>query len=111
LKYGLFGTIFTTIVVNINNCHWHLDPKDKFAFLIYFGNFSNGSLAIGPPVHLILSVRKFDTIFFKSASVYHKALPFTGTRINISCYSKKTTVITKKGNLTIDKSALWAVKK
>ena len=109
LNYGLFGTIFTTIVVNRDTCHWHLDPKDKLAFLIYFGKFNGGSLALGPPVQFILPIQRFDTILFKSSIVYHKALPFTGTRINISCYSKQTTLETKKGSLTVDESALWAL--
>lgn len=41
-EFGLFRTIFTTIVINTGTCHWHVDPKDKLAVLIYFGDFTGG---------------------------------------------------------------------
>lgn len=109
-EFGIFGTIFTTVVVNFGTCHWHVDPKDKMAYLIYFGDFQDGALQLGPPIQKFVPVQRFDTILFKSSSVFHRALPFTGTRINVSCYSKKTTKKTKKGLLIIDKSCKWATK-
>jgi hypothetical protein len=61
-EYGLFGTIFTTIVLNLTSCQWHMDPKDKFAVLLYFGNFTGGSFLLAPPVGLNLPVRRFDVV-------------------------------------------------
>ena len=109
-EYGLFGTIFTTIVVNFGTCQWHLDPKDKLAYLLYFGDFQGGDLQIGPPIQKFLPVKRFDSVLFKSATVFHRALPFTGTRLNVSCYSKQTTKYTKKGLLIVEKSCKWAVR-
>jgi hypothetical protein len=51
-----FGTIFTTIVLNLTSCQWHVDLKDKFAVLLYFGNFTGGSFLLAPPVGLNLPV-------------------------------------------------------
>ena len=107
-EFGIFGTIFTTIVVNFGTCHWHIDPKDKFACLIYFGDFQDGALQLGPPIQMLVPVQRFDTVLFKSSTVFHRATPFTGTRINASCYSKKTTEQTKKGLLITDKLCKWA---
>ena len=40
------------------------------------------------PLNLLLvPVQRFDTVLFKSSTVFHRAIPFTGTRINVSCYS------------------------
>jgi hypothetical protein len=36
-EYGLFRTIFTTIVLNLTSCQWHVDPKVcSFALLWQF---------------------------------------------------------------------------
>jgi hypothetical protein len=109
-KFGLFGTIFTTIVVNFSDCQWHLDPNDKFAVLLYFGKFSEGFLSVGPPVNMKIPVTAFDCAWLLSGSVFHKGDKFFGDRINISCYCKKTTETTLKGSLKVDPAAKWALK-
>jgi hypothetical protein len=103
---GLFGTPFTTIVINFGDCHWHLDPHDKFAILLYFGDFEDGSLVLGPPLNSRVQVKEFDCGFLLSGEVYHKGCPFQGHRVNISCYSKKTSEFSQKGILTPEKKAL-----
>ena len=103
---GLFGTTFTTVVVNFGDCHWHLDPKDKFAILLYFGNFEEGGLALGPPIKSIVPVQEFDCCFLLSGEIFHKVFPFKGVRVNISCYSKKTSEFSSKGILTPERRAL-----
>ena len=103
---GLFGTAFTTVVLNFGDCHWHIDPKDKFAILLYFGDFEEGGLVVGPPIKAIVPVQQFDCCFLLSGEIYHKVLPFKGVRVNISCYSKKTSEFSKKGKLTPERKAL-----
>jgi hypothetical protein len=110
-KFGLFGTIFTTIVVNFSSCQWHVDPTDKFAVLMYFGNFSEGFLSVGPPINMKIPVTAFDCAWLASGEVFHKGDEFLGNRINISCYCKKTTEHTAKGKLTVDPAAMWALRK
>jgi hypothetical protein len=103
---GLFGTPFTTVVVNFGDCHWHLDPKDKFAILLYFGDFEEGNLALGPPIKSRVPVQEFDCGFLLSGEIYHKVFPYKGVRINISCYSKKTSEFSQKGKLIPERKAL-----
>lgn len=110
-SHTLFGTVFTTMVVNMESCEWHLDPQDKFAVLIYFGDFSGGSLLLGPPFHREIPVEGFDWVYLLSTKVWHKASPFLGKRFNVSFYAKHTSIQTVKGRLRIDPAALWAVKK
>jgi hypothetical protein len=108
-EYRLFGTIFTTIMLNLTSCQWHVDPKNKFAVLLYFGNFTGGSFLLAPPVGLNLLVRRFDVVFIKSSAAFHKAASFTGMRVNLSVYSKTTTAVTKKGSLIVSPEAKWAL--
>lgn len=108
-KFGLFGTIFTTIVVNFDISEWHVDPKDKFAILLYFGDFSQGCLCVGPPINKKIPVSPFDFLWLLSGEVFHKAENFKGIRINVSCYCKKTTEITTKGRLQVFAEDTWAL--
>jgi hypothetical protein len=48
-EYRLFGTIFMTIMQNLTFCEWHVDSKDKFAVLLYFGDFLGGTFLLAPP--------------------------------------------------------------
>jgi hypothetical protein len=108
-QYGLFGTIFTTLALNIDACEWHVDPMDHFAVLLYFGNFKDGSFCVGPPLNLEMKVTSMSFLVVNSSLLFHKALPFTGKRINISVYAKKTTPITPKGTLTTGDKEKWAL--
>jgi hypothetical protein len=56
-----------------------VDPKDKFAVLLYFGDFLGGSFLLAPLVRLNLPVRRFDTVFVKFSATFHKAASFTGS--------------------------------
>jgi hypothetical protein len=85
-----------------------VDPKDKFAMLLYFGNFTGRSFLIAPS-KINLPVQRFDTIFVKSSAALHKAEEFEGFWINISAYSKTTTPETKKGLLQIKSGCEWAI--
>lgn len=107
--YGLFGSIFTSLVVNPDHGEWHIDPKDKLAVIVYFGDFQEGKLLLAPPISGQIPVSPGDVVIFDSSSIYHKAMPFKGHRISISFYSKKTTRKTPKGTLYIKDSAKWAV--
>ena len=95
--------------MNCYNCTWHIDPCDKLAVIFYFGEFSEGEFCLGPPFNLKVPVRNFDTVVVPSASVFHCALPFKGTRFSISAYSKTTSEFTQKGQLIPEKNANWAL--
>lgn len=107
--YGLFGSIFTSLVVNSDHGEWHIDPKDKLAVIIYFGQFQQGELLVASPLGVKLPVQATDVVFLHSSKIYHKATAFKGQRISISLYSKKTTKHTTKGELYIKDAAKWAV--
>src|SRR5262249_12430955 len=88
--YGLFGTIWTTVVVNSGSSTWHIDPEDQgLTALLYFGNFSEEQLNLGHPVNIRIPVQNMDLIFLNSSSIYHSSLLFTGTRLNLGFYSTK----------------------
>lgn len=107
--YGLFGTIFTTIVVNNFSCQWHVDPQDKLTIIFYFGKFTNGELGVAP--NFLVPIQECDAVILNSVNSFHRAFPFVGERFSISAYSKKTTKVTQKGTLTPDPAALWALSK
>jgi hypothetical protein len=75
-----------------------MDLKNKFAMLLYFGNFSGGSFLLAPLVGLNLPLQRFDIVFIKSSATFHRAASFMGMRVNLSTYSKTTTAVTKKGS-------------
>jgi hypothetical protein len=88
--YGLFDTIWTTVVVNCGAGAWHYDPLDVgFAALFYFGDFQEGSVRLATPFNLDIPVQPKDIVFLNSSKIYHKSMPFTGTRINLTMYCTK----------------------
>jgi hypothetical protein len=87
-----------------------VDPKDKFAVLLYFGNFSGRSFLLAPPVRLNLPLQRFDIVYVKSSAALHKAASFMGMHVNLSAYSKTITAVTKKGSLITSPKAKWALK-
>lgn len=88
--FGLFGTIWTTVVINVSDCVWHYDPRDQgFTILLYFGAFQQGHLRLAPPIQLDVPVQPNDIVFLLSSKIYHKVMPFTGRRINLTMYSTK----------------------
>lgn len=109
-EFGLFGTIFTTIVVNREECLWHIDPFDKFTILLYFGEFSDGELAVmHPQAQKLIAVTRYSTIILNSSQMFHKALPFKGTRFSISAWSKTATKFTAKGQLEPEEAGRFAL--
>ena len=89
-NFGLFGTIFTTIVVNTDAGMWHYDPLDTgFTILIYFGDYREGELLLGKPVNLKIPTACSDIVLLKSQNIYHKSLPFKGDRVSFAIYSSK----------------------
>ncbi|MES2615091.1 MAG: hypothetical protein V4591_06735 [Bdellovibrionota bacterium] len=108
-EYGLFGTVFTAIAVNNHLCTWHIDPRDKITMLFYFGDFSGGSLLLGPPLNLNVPVQKFDCGIIAAKTIFHKSNVFEGFRFNISAFSKLTTPETVKGRLICDRGIQWAL--
>lgn len=112
-QYGLFGSLFTTIVLNTGGCQWHIDPNDKLTIILYFGDFVDSPLLVGPPVNCSLQVSKGACVVLKSAKLYHKAVckEQNSIRFSISFYSKKTSQVTTKGILKIAPSARWATSK
>lgn len=101
---GLYGTIFTTCVVNLGGCQWHVDPSDKFfAFIFYLGSFEEGGeLFLGPPINRKVTLKMGDLVGLFSSSLFHKAnSPTTGVRWAIGCYTKPKKIETKCGKLII----------
>jgi hypothetical protein len=78
---------FTIIVLTLASCKWHMDLKDKFAVLLYFGDFLGGSFLLAPPVGLNLPLQRFDTVFIKFFAAFHKAASFTRMCVNLLAYS------------------------
>jgi hypothetical protein len=62
-----------------------VDPKDKFAVLLYFGNFMGGSFLLAPLVGMNLPVRRFDVVFVKS-SLYPEE-PANSSLKQTECFS------------------------
>ena len=88
--YGLFGSIWTTFVINFSSCSWHYDPRDRgFGALLYFGHFQGGELRLASPMDLDVPVQQKDIVFLLGSKIYHKAMPFTGRRTNLALYSSK----------------------
>lgn len=88
--YGLFGSIWTTFVINFSSCSWHYDPRDHgFEALLYFGDFQGGELRLASPMDLDVPVQQKDIVLLLGGKIYHKAMPFTGSRINLTLYSSK----------------------
>jgi hypothetical protein len=87
-QYGLFGTVWTTVVHNPSCSQWHFDPGDfGMAALLYFGEFSNGELELGAPFSKTVPVRNGDLIFINSSQTYHRSLAFLGNHVNLIFYS------------------------
>ena len=90
VECGLFGTVWTTLVVNLDYPEWHFDPQDcGLTAIIYFGEFYGGEFLIGSPFNLKIEVRNLDIILVNSSAVYHRSLPFTGSKVVLGMYSTK----------------------
>jgi hypothetical protein len=88
--FGLFQTIFTTIVVNADTTTWHIDSEDLgHTALVYFGDFKGGELQLSKPISLQVPVQHGDIVFINSSKTYHRSIPFENTRICIGCYTTK----------------------
>jgi hypothetical protein len=85
-EYGLFGSIFTTIVLNLTSCQWYVDPKTSLQFCSTLAILRVDLVCSG----LNLLVQSFDVVFVKSSAAFHRAASFTGMRVNLSVYSKTT---------------------
>jgi hypothetical protein len=49
-NYGIFGTLWTTVIHNPSFSNWHFDPRDfGLATLLYFGEFTGEEIQLGPP--------------------------------------------------------------
>lgn len=101
---GLYNSIFTTCVVNLGGCEWHIDPTDKyFAFIIYLGPFKEGGeLILGPPISRKVPLKSGDLAGVYSSLLFHKAnCSKDGDRWAIGFYTKAKQKITSNGALTI----------
>jgi hypothetical protein len=87
-NYGIFGTLWTTMVHNPSFSNWHFDPGNfGLAILLYFGEFTRGEIQLGPLFWKTIPLGNLDLVFINSSEIYHRSLLFQGNRVNIIFYS------------------------